>query len=499
MELKFPKSTCRYLNPVVNQVQNLELTQELRLSDGMPDIGRILGGWGQVILRGKEWRSDSAAFSGGLMAWVLYAPEDGTLPRVMESWIPFQMKWDLEDGRREGGIRIQCLLRFVDARSVSARKIMLRAGIGALGEATQPHEAEYGMAGEMPEDVQILKTMYPVRLPREVGEKAFMVDEDLAFPGSCPRPEKLIYYNMQPVITEKKITGGKVVMRGSGNLHVLYLSEEGQVHSWDFELPFSQLAELERAYGADAQADVRMAVTGLEAELDDESHLRLKTGLLAQYLVDDREMLELVEDAYSPGRTVELDRRTLELPAILERKTEPVRASQTIHQDANLIADAEFLPDFPRLRRSGDQIRMELPGQFQTLYYGKNGQLQSANARWEGESVFRADDGSSMDAVLLPVGRPGAAAAEETMELTADAALQMSVMSRQGIPMVMGLELGEQAPIDSERPSVILRRAGEDRLWDIAKSTGSTVSAIQKANGLETEPASNQFLLIPVK
>ena len=116
MELKFDKRGISYLKPLLREVQAQEQTQELRLTDGMPDIGRILGTWGQVILRGKEWRGDSVGCSGGVMAFVLYAPEDGSPLRTMETWIPFQMKWNLEDGHRDGEMRVQCLMRFLDAR-----------------------------------------------------------------------------------------------------------------------------------------------------------------------------------------------------------------------------------------------------------------------------------------------------------------------------------------------------------------------------------------------
>ena len=101
MELQFRKSTIPYLNRVIREVQNQEQTQEIRLTDGMPDIGKILCAWGQVVVRSKEWRNDSASFSGGVMVWVLYAPEDGTQPRTLESWIPFLMKWDLPRDSRD--------------------------------------------------------------------------------------------------------------------------------------------------------------------------------------------------------------------------------------------------------------------------------------------------------------------------------------------------------------------------------------------------------------
>ena len=77
--------------------------------------------------------------------------------------------------------------------------------------------------------------------------------------------------------------------------------------------------------------------------------------------------------------------------------------------------------------------------------------------------------------------------------------MDLRCTARQPIPMVTGFTLGEEKTRDVSRPSLILRRAGGQRLWDIAKSTGSTVSGIRKANGLEREPEENRILLIPVK
>ena len=496
MELEFGSRGLAYQKPLLRELQTQEQTQELRLTDGMPDIGRILGAWGQVIFRGKEWRGDTVSFSGGVMAWVLYAPEDGSEPRTLESWIPFQMKWDIDDGVREGVIRTQCLLRFLDARSVTARKIMLRCGLGAVGEAFTADTVQLGVPEKLPEDVQLLSVRYPVRLTKAAGEKTFLVDEELSLPGSAPVPEKLISYTAEPRITDGKVMGNKLVLRGSVPIHLVYLSDEGAVTSRDFEVPISQFAELEGEYSQDAQADIRMGVTSLELEQDPEGRLRLKCGLLAQYLVDDRELLELVEDAYSTSRQVEVNRRELELPAILEQKRVSIASHQILRQSAREIADVTFLPDFPRTHR-GDGVELELPGQFQVLYYDADGALQAATARTEESWQMPTDEGSRVDAAMLP-GNPPTAAAGEGISLSAENTLLLTTTSRRGIPMVVGLELGEEKQKDHNRPSVILRRAGESALWDIAKSTGSTVEAIRRANGLDSEPASDQILLIPV-
>ena len=81
MELQFEKREISCLTQAVRGVKEQEVTQEIRLTDAMPDVGRVLAGWGQVVLRGKEWQGSQMTASGGVQATILYAPEDGTAPR----------------------------------------------------------------------------------------------------------------------------------------------------------------------------------------------------------------------------------------------------------------------------------------------------------------------------------------------------------------------------------------------------------------------------------
>lgn len=497
MELQFKKTGCRCLGAAVREVRNLEQTHEIKLPDSMPDIGRVLGAWGQCVLRSKEWNADSIGMSGGMQIWVMYAPEDGTRPRCIDSWIPFQMRWELPQGTQDGKIRIGCMMRFVDARSVAARKIMVRAGVSAMGEGWVNQEKELYVPEKIPEDIHLLRSTYPVRLPREVGEKAFVMEEELALPPSTPLPEKIVYYTLNPQITDRKVMGNKTVFKGCGNLHVLYESEEGQLHSWDFELPFSQFAELDGSYSTDAQADVMLCPNNLELETDDEGHFRLKCALVGQYLVDDLTKLEVVEDAYSPRQELELQREMLELPVILESRQENLYGEQTIHAEADIAADVRMMTEYPRLRRVGDRVEMEIPATFQVLYYGENGTLQSATGRWNGQLSIPADENSQISAMPVP-GVPQAMPGNGNIGLSGEIPVQLFTTTGQGIPVVTGLNVGRQLTPDPNRPALILRRAGEDRLWDIAKNSGSTVEAICKANALEAEPAPDRMLLIPV-
>lgn len=498
MELQFHKNQLSCLQRVKRETQSQEQTQEIRLGDGMPDIGRVLGAWGQVLMRGKEWRSGGMSVSGGVMVWVLYAPEDGGELRSVEGWIPFQMKWELPDTERDGTIRAACLLRGVDARSTSARKLMVRANVSVLADAYVPGESDIYTPQELPEDIHILKHTYPMLLPKEAGEKPFEMDEELTLPASAPRLAKIVRFGFQPEMIDRKIMADKMVFRGAGLLHILYRGEDEGLYCWDFELPFSQYTELDTAYEQEALPCLTPAVTSLELDVGDEGRLHLKAGMTCQYMICDRAMVEVVEDAYSPRRSVTPKMESLCLPMVLEQQTQTIRAEQTTPADGSRVADVAFYPDHARPLRNDMGVDMELNGQFQMLYYDNEGRLQSVSPKWSSTWSLPAAEDSVVEAAVSPSGTPQATIGAGGGELRADLLADAMTTTRQGLPMVCALEMGELTEADPGRPSLILRKAGNDRLWDIAKCSGSTVEAIREANRLVEEPNGEQILLIPV-
>ncbi len=496
MEINFERKQISCLNTVLEQVQCGEQTLEIRLPEGMPDVGQVLTAWGQPVARSKEWRDETLQFSGGMMVWVLYQPEDGSGERCIEGWIPFQMRWELPENTREGVMRLRCLPRFVDARNPSPRKILVRAGMSVLAEAFVPWELEVSVPGNVPEDVALLENTYPLRFNREAGEKHFQVEEELRLPDSVPGMESLISWRLDPRLTDKKVLGDKAVFRGNGNLHVLYRSREGQIHGWDFELPFSQYTDLAGAYGEHARMDVAMLPTALELEMED-GRLNLKCGLTAQYRITDQQQLVLAEDAYSPCRELGVRIEDLTPPAILENRMENLYGEQSLQAEANVTADVQFLPDFPRQRRTEKGLQLEYPGQFQVLYYGEDGKIHGAAVR--GEILQNIPAGGNSCILAAPMGAAAQAiAGNGKILLKTELPVELTAESRQAIPMVKGVELGQQKQPDPGRPSLILRRAGDWNLWEIAKDSGSTMEAIRRANGLAGEPSPDQMLLIPV-
>ncbi len=496
--MQFDRISVPYLQKLTDQLRSQEQTLEIRLPDGMPDIGRVLGAWGQVIVRSKEWGSGAMSLSCGVMAWVLYMPEDGEQVQSVEAWLPFTVKWELPETRYDGKILASCLLKSVDARSTSARKLMVRANLETIGEAWQAAQAQVPVPGTVPEDIAVLTASYPILLPKEAGEKMFLLEEILSLPGNCPKIEKIMHYALQPEILEKKVMAGKVVFRGVGMVHILYRGEDGRLYTWDCELPFSQYGDLEGEYDGEPEVSLRPCVTSLDISLNEAGELQLKAGLLGQYLLWERSMITVAEDAYSPRREIALTREELDLPAVLDQTVQTISAEKSLQADAQQIVDVTFCPRFGAQERTDAGVSLSLPGQIQMLYYDTEGMLQGVTTPWEGKWELPVCNSCAVDARITPVGKVQALPGAGNVSLRAEVNVDAVTTAGQGISVIAGMEMGEPEKADPNRPSLILCRVGKRRLWDVAKQCGSTVEAIQRANSLEGEPNSDAVLLIPI-
>ncbi len=498
MELQFEKKQLECMRLLSCQSQYTEQTQEVRLPDSMPDVGKVLGAWGQVLLRSKEWRGGEAIASGGVMAWLLYAPEDGSEARCMEAWIPFQLKWDVSDTGRDGKMLISCLLQGVEGRSVSSRKLVVRAGVCATAQIFAPMEAEYYQPEELPEDIQLQHSHYPLRLPKEAGEKPFTMEEELMLPGNCPQLDQLVYYNLQPEVIDRKVMADKVVFRGSVILHILYRGTDGGLYTWNFDIPYSQYAQLDDDYSPEAEVKLAMALTALELERVEDGKLLLKAGLTGQYVVLENCMLDVITDAYGTKSKAEPILTQLQLPMVLDDLHETLRAEGSLSASGGRLADVSFFMECPSRHWGSDSVHMEQPGHFQVLYYDEQNQLAGANVQSMAQWTVGADPDTTVCLSGIPSGMPQGSFTADSAQLRCDIAVDALCFGNQGIPMVQGLQITAPEESAARKPSLILRRAGSQGLWELAKDCATTVEAICQANGLTAEPEDNRLLLIPI-
>jgi hypothetical protein len=195
---------------------------------------------------------------------------------------------------------------------------------------------------------------------------------------------------------------------------------------------------------------------------------------------------------------LKLQNDVLQLPVRLDQQEQTLQLSGQWDGEAEHIVDVSGFPDHPQLWQEGEMAGIAVPMQFQMLYYDPTGNLQSGTVRCEHRLGMLSDPQNSIYTYLQTEGWPQAAQVGQNVQLTAQCQVNSDVFSQQGLCMVSGITAGERIEPDLGRPSIVIRRKGGARLWDIAKTCGSTVDSILRANGLEEEPDADKMLLIPV-
>ena len=490
MEMEFTKTAIPCLKQILCRTAAQEQTQELRLGDGMPDAGRVLGCWGQLLARGKQWRDRRISLSAGCTIWVLYAPEDGSQAQMLEGYVPLQLEWELPETETSGDIRVDMEISGMDARIVSPRKLMVRLNVNAQARAFVPDYVSSFESREIPEDVQLLKKTYPVTLICEAGEKMVNPEERFSLPGA----EKILCYHMMPVVTETKLSAGRLLIKGIGKVTLLCMGTDGKLFTESLELPFSQLADPQGEVGENADVDVTVCPTGLEVDLEDDAQLRVRADLVCQYLICQRQEVTLFEDCYSNLRDLNAVTGKVSIPAILDSVAQTVSLEIPWEYESGEVVNCSLWTRLTQSRAGDGGVACELRGTCQVLCYNREGKLDSKILPWEESMHFPSSEACDMVFAL----KRGELLKERHGSISADMELTGECMSQEEKTLITALELGEEKERDEGRPSVILRRAGTQELWDLAKACGSTVEGIRRANELEDEPVADMLLLIPV-
>jgi len=215
-------------------------------------------------------------------------------------------------------------------------------------------------------------------------------------------------------------------------------------------------------------------------------------------VIADRPVVEVVEDVYSLTRTVTPQYQELELPVILDNRQTALRAEGILDAEAHKIICSEMCMGHPTLQRQGNTVGLQQTVSVQTLWQNENGVLSRAEA----DCSANMELDTEVETRILAWAQPAASAKVTVMpgqlQMMGEVTVHTLAVTQKKQAAITALELGQPIPPDPDKPSLILRRAGADSLWQIAKKCASTVEDIRTANGLTEEPDPEMLLVIPV-
>lgn len=505
MELELYQTQLRGYETVLDTTVFHEETLESIVPDACPDMLRILDTEGSICLRSKEPQDGRVEISGMVRATVLYLPDGAEGVRKLEVSIPFTA---MADSRGvSGACHVVVLPRISSAvaRSLNPRKVLLKVNLeiglqvfSPIGESvgTSIHTAETAGVEQMVEEEQ---TYIPVC----VQEKPFTFSDNLAISGSRPEMDEILKTRLHLACTESKIIGNKLIFKGDALLHLLYRAPDDALCIADYELPFSQIMEVSGG-GEDANCDVLLFATSGDYHLGSDSRtLNVSLGILAQAVVREHIPMELLTDAYSTQCRLETETQPCHLHRHIDQgsKHQMGRILMEMEPMAKEVWDTYVELGTLTQSRDGKTLTLTQETQVTALYLSEDDQLMGSTQSLPISCELDLPEGCHCACRCRCPSEITATVTSGGLEVRFTLEFMYLVEETHKMEVISGVNVAEQGDEgETVRPSIVLRMAGrEERLWDIAKSYGTTVADIRSANDLGDEMTQSQLLLIPRK
>lgn len=501
MELVFQENHLEYLSRILCETVTQEQTAELIVPDSCDDADRVVDAFGTVLVRTEECSAGSAAVSGQVQAGVLFVTAGGEVERL-ETQIPFSLRRDFPGDREDCTMQCACSLRSVDARMLNSRKLLLRVGVVCTLTVYAREERTVHDLTDPAPNLQLKRTRLPLKMPLALGEKSFVLNEELELPQSKPAIARLLKCVYRTEVPEQKLIGNKAVFKGNLVIHTLYEATDGSLQVFESALPFSQYAEMEEELD-DKTLQTILTLTSAETEPDGQmacQRLLLSVNLLAQCVALGEREVAFVEDAFCTDATLEPQWEDWELRGILDTQSFRETARASADTPAGSIVDAWMYPDEAARQRQGTKLQVQQPLSCNVLYQDPEGNLQGRTLRPSVELETELAENGVCRVTEVSPGELFCAANGAGMEVRCPVTVTMESSALHPLRAVCGgtIEAGERET--GRRPAVILRRTARDEeVWEVAKACRTTPQAVMEANGLDTPviPAGT-MLLIPI-
>ena len=502
MELELEHTFFHCFEPVLDTTVTREVTAESIVPDACPDIFQILYTEASVRLCGKNCSEEALTVSAIICASVFYRAEENA-PSIfrMEVSVPFECRMEREGLTPECRIMADLSLISADARALNPRKVLLRAEAAVRLLAAKPAETQFLSGVNGGEDAGIQQKLSQVRClcTVSVEERELTLTDTVHLPDG---DAELLHVRAQPVCTESRIIGGKLICKGTVDWQVLCRGQSGAEES-RFELPFSAVMEVEAA-GEDCMITLFPVITNLSCTTGDgNSALTIELTLLVQALVQEERTVQLVCDLYGLGCEVNVEAETLSLQCLedfralpvslreLSESQEPVRRVVSCCASVGPTASAE----------EGGQFALSAPVTMTALCVGETDTSFAVSGTFSAVVHLDRPAASMVNCICRVTGEPYAVPTVGGVEFRLPLSFSAMVVTEQKRAVIGSAQLSDRPSQSSDAPcpSLVLRPLCRgEQLWDIAKAYRTTVEELVRVNELPDEDAvAGRLLLIP--
>lgn len=496
MEIKFENKVLSSYREVFHQLKRIQESAESVVPDTNDDIGRIASVRTSVLLKSKDISGRGVTVTGEADAVLLYITENESSVSFVHVTKAFSMEYEIGDMESDTTAQIHLFIANAEARVLNPRKVSVTFEIAGELSCYMPESVDVDVS--LPEDIcqgiHVKYESYNAVLPNAVCEKSFALNEQYSFPAGKAEPSKLVFENADFCIDETQHIGSKIIIKGSVNLDVCYLSQElNYPLRTRFTSPFSQIIDTGEESMDNCTAVV--ALTSAYYELIDtisgEKALDTELHAVVQIVSRSKTSIKYISDAYCNTMPAACTVKNSQLALVSDMLKEVLNKDEQI----SIAEDCEdVLSVFASINHaSAVQGKFSASLNIDIIYKNTNGNLASARRIIAMEKSCTETNVRLLNASIADINiKPQGSSLDARISLE----LCYQSISQKELSRVTELELDEEKYYDlSKLPTVSLVRAEGEDMWELAKTYHSSPESIVSSNPNDSPDKSTLYLI----
>ncbi|NLM12132.1 MAG: DUF3794 domain-containing protein [Epulopiscium sp.] len=504
MSLELIRETIEFDQPVRKEATQVIVEEDLIVPDIKPDMAKVLKIDGKIELEQVEVSSDRLNFKGQIKVYVLYAA-DGS-DRLVHSMVG---NLTLDDFINMDGIKKDMLytmeydLEHLDYTWINSRKLNVKAIVSVGAKVSEKRKTDIIVNAKSPLPVQIQMQPFAFYRTAATNQDKMIIKDELMVPAGKPNIQEVLKTDIRICNNESRVGDGVVSIKGNLNIRTLYAGVMGE-HEMDYmehQIPFNGTIECPGAQeGMYCNTDIKILnqYVQIRPDLDGEERiLEIEVVLFANIKIISMEEIQIIDDAYCPGKEIKLKKERIPYQKLLNKKREGVTLKEVLNLDANApniayVYNIQAKPHIEEVRLLDDKMMVEGSADIQLTYVTEDKEnpiyvydaimpfRQSIDIK--GVTIDKkADVRVDVDDILCNIS------SERDVEVKMALQLDVEVMDEQEIDIIMDME---EADIDPQvlmnMPSLIIYIVQNgDTLWKIAKKYNATIEELTTINDIE--------------
>ncbi len=503
MEYHLMKKYLSRADDVLDSVTEQAVDADLTLPDYCPDIERILS----CTLIPKVYianvSGDRLNIEGGSCVRILYTDGEKSIVRAYEHTVPFSESLPLKENAGDCAVYVDTRPEYLNCRALSPRKLSLHGAFSLYAKVAVKSGLSY-CAYEDGDDLEVKGEHMEVTSLAGLCSESFTVQEDIPTNADVGA---VLAHRVSARITELRSIHNKIMLSAELRLDLLCQdSEKRELSCMSYSVPVSRVIDCE---GADENTviDGNLCVLSAEVRLSDDaldgsSLLGVEARLLFSAMCTRDEEIEVLSDAFSTEREVELKTSPFSCTAgtVCRSFTDIAKAAVSVDEGVGKVIDVhgEKLVVSSSATDSGVLLNAKLC--VSILYENADGEIRCVER--DASLPYRPDMGDCDTVERLSASLESLSyrlTDDKTLELRAEICYRMTLCRRAGCTAVTAVSADDDAPArQGDSALVLYYTAEDDTVWAIAKRYYSRPADIIAENHLEGDAIdSGMLLLIP--